>query len=147
MTGSPVSALVAAGVAVVALGGAATLLLTDAPETSGPAAPAVAAVDGRTLFRLKGCASCHDGPDSTAEIGAGPPLVDAARWAGRRRPGLSAGDYLRESILAPDAFVSPASAASSREMPTLSLTADEVERLVAYLLAEEPAEGPAEDAE
>ncbi len=135
MTAPNMTALVAAGVAVVALGGAAALLLTDdSSDSSASSPPATAPVDGRALFQLKGCASCHDGPDSRSEIGVGPSLVNAAAWGGTRRAGLSAADYVRESILAPSAFVSPA--AESWEMPTLTLTADEVERLVSYLLEE-----------
>jgi mono/diheme cytochrome c family protein len=127
---SPKASVIAAGVAVVALGGAATMLLTSRPAPSAP--PAVAPVDGQTLFQLKGCARCHDGPDSTADVGIGPPLVDAATWAGTRRAGVSAPDYVRESILAPHAFVAPSS--SGWEMPTLTLTAEEVEHLVSYVL-------------
>lgn len=119
---------VAACGAVTAFAGAGLLALADGPadrDQRGSSVP-----DGATLFQLKGCAQCHDGPDSTGS-GAGPPLRDAATWAGTRRPGMGAAAYLEESILAPDAF---RAAGGTFEMPTLVLTADEVDRLVVYLL-------------
>ena len=115
--------------AVAALAGAGAVALAVSDEDASP--PATAAVDGATLFRLKGCAQCHDGPDSTAVAAVGPPLVGAATWAGTRRPGLDAEAYVRESIRTPDAF---AAASSPFEMPTLALTDEEVDRLVDYVL-------------
>jgi cytochrome c551/c552 len=95
------------------------------------AAPAV--LDGQALFVAKGCASCHTGPDSTSEINAGPPLVDAAAWAGSRQPGTDAATYLAQSIREPAAFLSPARD-GDLVMPALAVTSDEVERLVDHLL-------------
>ncbi len=69
-----------------------------------------------------------------------PPLDRAAEWAGERQPGVSAEDYLATSMVAPDAFVSPlfrpGQAGPTSGMPTLTLTAEEVDSLVAYLLEE-----------
>ena len=70
------------------------------PSTGGEVEPAPV-TDGATLFMAKGCATCHDGPESSALLPAGPPLADVATWAGDRRPGLSAEEYVRESITAP----------------------------------------------
>lgn len=95
------------------------------------AAPAV--LDGQALFVAKGCASCHTGPESTSEINAGPPLVDAAGWAGSRQPGTDATTYLAQSIREPAAFLSPARDGDT-VMPALAVSSDEVERLVDYLL-------------
>ncbi len=95
------------------------------------AAPAV--LDGQALFVAKGCSSCHTGPDSTSAMDVGPPLVDAAGWAGSRRPGVDAATYLAESIREPAAFLSPARNGDA-EMPALAVTPDEVDRLVAFLL-------------
>ena len=116
-----------AAVAVLAGAGAVALAATD--EDGSPTA--AAAVDGAALFRLKGCAQCHDGPDSSAVAAVGPPLVGAATWAGTRRPGLDAEAYVRQSIRTPGAF---AAAGSTFGMPTLVLTDEEVDRLVNYLL-------------
>ena len=121
----------AALVAVAALGGAGALV--TAGRATGPEAGGrLADVDGAALFQLKGCAQCHDGPRSTSSADVGPPLVDAASWAGSRRDEMSAEAYLRESILAPGAFA--AAAPGSFGMPTLALRPDEVDRLVAYLM-------------
>ena len=95
------------------------------------AAPAV--LDGQALFVAKGCSSCHTGPDSTSEINAGPPLVDAAGWAGSRQPGMDAATYVAQSIREPAAFLSPARN-GDLVMPALAVSSDEVERLVDYLL-------------
>jgi mono/diheme cytochrome c family protein len=103
-------------------------------ETSVSASPG----DGADLFMRKGCASCHNGPETTARIGVAPSLADVREWAGTRRPGLSAADYVRESILNPPAFISPAFEESGpTAMPSLNLTDAEVDALVAYLLASE----------
>jgi mono/diheme cytochrome c family protein len=90
------------------------------------------AVDGAASFQALGCAICHDGPDTTSLVGAGPPLDDAASWAGERRPGMSAEAYLAESIREPAAFFSPA--ASFGAMPDLGLDDEQIDALVDYLL-------------
>jgi len=95
------------------------------------AAPAV--LDGRALFVAKGCSSCHTGPDSTSEVNAGPPLVNASMWAGSRQPGADAATYLAQSIRDPGAFLSPQRQGDA-VMPVLTVTPDEVDRLVNYLL-------------
>jgi mono/diheme cytochrome c family protein len=96
--------------------------------------------DGADLFMRKGCASCHKGPQTTARIGVAPSLEDVPEWAGQREPGLSASDYVRESILNPPAFISPAFVESGpTAMPSLNLTEAEVDALVAYLLASDAA--------
>jgi mono/diheme cytochrome c family protein len=94
-------------------------------ETRQVAAPA----SGRQLFEAMGCAACHEGLDTGV-----PDLADAASWAGERRDGYSAAEYLAESMRQPDAFRSPAATTFS-EMPTLGLTEEEIDALVAYLLA------------
>jgi mono/diheme cytochrome c family protein len=94
-------------------------------------------LDGALLFRTKGCSVCHYGPES-AGMGHGeyPDLSDAPRWAGGRREGMSAEEYVRQSILIPAAFKSPAWHGQLRfGMPTLSVSESEVDALVAYLLS------------
>lgn len=72
------------------------------PPATAPVAGDV--LPGATLFRVKGCASCHIGPSGTTNPGTGPTigpdLSDAASWAGERRPGMSAEEYLAESVRA-----------------------------------------------
>ena len=98
---------------------------------SSDAAPA--ALDGHALFVAKGCSSCHSGPGSPSATNIGPPLLDAANWAGSRRPGVDAATYVAQSIREPAAFLSPARDGDT-EMPALAVTSDEVDRLVDYLL-------------
>lgn len=126
-----VVALVAAGGAIVGSGRA------SAPDVSGPAPGDP--VDGATLFRTKGCASCHTGPDTTPAARIGPDLSDAASWAGDRRPGTSAADYVAESVRSPGAFISPEFepyGGPTGAMPVLEVSDDELDALVVYLLGE-----------
>jgi cytochrome c551/c552 len=93
-------------------------------------------LDGASLFQSKGCAACHTGPDSRSTMGF-PSLVGAAEWAADRRPGLSAPQYLAESMRTPSAFVSPAfvgSIGGTDAMPDLDLSEAEIDALVGYLL-------------
>ena len=130
--------VVAAVVALVAAGGAIVgTSRAPAPDVSGPAPGAP--LDGATLFRTKGCASCHTGPDTTPAARVGPDLSDAASWAGDRRPGMSAEDYVAESVRAPGAFISPAFrpyGGPTGAMPVLDVADDELDALIAYLLGE-----------
>lgn len=104
------------------------------------ASTGTASLDGAMLFQAKGCATCHLGPDSTALVGSAfPSLADASSWAGERRPGLTATQYLSESIREPWAFISPdfspGSAGPTAAMPALKLSDTEVAAIVDYLLA------------
>lgn len=122
-----------------ALGAVALAGVTVAFWDSGsPPVSSAASLDGAELFRAKGCASCHDGPDSTARIGSFPPLLDAADWAGQRRPAMTARAYLAESINEPNAFISPTFAGGNgptTAMPNLTLAPGEVDALIDYLLS------------
>ena len=93
-----------------------------------PATQATAADRGEMLFNTKGCAGCH-----TRNIG--PDLTGLAERAGSRKPGMSAVDYVRESIRTPGAFIAPTHInAGGIVMPDLGLSDDEIDALVAYLL-------------
>jgi mono/diheme cytochrome c family protein len=103
-------------------------------------ASTVVSLDGAMLFHAKGCAACHDGPDSSALIGSGfPSLADASTWAVDRRPSLTAVEYLSESIREPWAFMSPkfspGSSGPTNAMPALQVSEAEVSAIVEYLLA------------
>lgn len=92
-------------------------------------------IAGAALFKAKGCASCHIGPDSSSSISVGPPLINASEWADDRRPDLSAADYLAESMRTPSVFISPAlQSGSGASMPDLNLSEAEIAALVTYLL-------------
>lgn len=136
----------AAALAAVVLGVLAGLAWTaggaGSGEASGAGAPVASAagaatmVDGAAVFRTKGCAVCHSGPDSTSRIGVGPNLAGLATRAGERREGLSAREYVVESILAPDAYTVTGFASSGEMsgMPRLNVSSAEVDALVSYLL-------------
>jgi cytochrome c551/c552 len=123
--------LAAGTIGLVAAALSVTAWQKETPVSASPA-------DGADLFMRKGCASCHDGPQTTARIGVAPSLEDVPEWAGKRKPGLSPADYVRESILNPAAFISPAFQESGpTAMPSLNLTQAEVDALVVYLLDSE----------
>ena len=84
---------------------------------------------GRNLFYAKGCASCH------VTVQVGPTLANLKDRAATTRQGYSAEKYIRESVLAPNAFKADASGGSlSSGMPSLPVNATELDALVAYLL-------------
>ena len=97
-------------------------------------AGAATALSGSDLFRAKGCASCHDGPGSTAQVEVGPDLTNLPTVAASRVPALGAEDYVRRSITDPSAYVVPGYAAAGFGMPPLRVSRAEVDAIVAYLL-------------
>ena len=106
-------------------------------QASVDTAPVDGDPDGAQLFRAKGCAACHAGPESTPAFDEFPSLADAPSWAGARRQGLTAEEYIAESIRDPGAFISPAWVGGGpvRAMPQLGLTDAEIAAIVEYLLA------------
>jgi hypothetical protein len=83
-----------------------------------------------SLGEVHGCSTCHSVSDRPSV--SGPALLDIGLWAGGRVEGISAEDYLRESILAPAAHFADG---WGEGMPSYAgvLTADEVEAIVDYL--------------
>jgi len=63
--------------------------------------------DPVALFTKYGCIGCHTLTTANAAGLVGPNLDGIGTNAATRVPGLSAEDYLRESILSPDAFIAP----------------------------------------
>lgn len=121
-------ALAAIGAAAVSVGSIA--MRPDSGNT--------AAGNGALLFRLKGCATCHDGPGSASLSGAGPSLAAAPTWAADRVTGMTAEEYLAQSIRTPSAFIAPGysggGAPGAGQMPLLRLSDDEVDAIVDFLL-------------
>ena len=130
---------VAAGAAAAELAALTGWAWSAAPAGSvaTPDESATPVVDGPALFKAKGCATCHAGPDGSGRIEVAPSLAQASTWAGTRRAGTSAEDYLRESISAPGAFVSPVFTPTGgiAAMPSIAVSPAELEALVDYLLA------------
>ena len=125
---------IALGVASL-IGWGSTSTSRDAGSTSTSAT--ATELDGGALFRAKGCSTCHDGPETHSLIDGFPSLADVASFAGSRRPGYSAQEYVAESIKEPGAFFSPAfhgGVGPTTQMPTLDVSDAEIDALVTYLL-------------
>jgi cytochrome c len=78
-----------------------------------------------------GCVGCH----TLAGVSAGrigPDLTDLAARAGSRVPGLTATDYVRQSLGDPQAFIVEG---FGDQMPDLGLTDQEIAVLTDYLLS------------
>jgi ferredoxin len=98
----------------------------DQPADRDPAA-------GRKLFVDSSCRVCHSLDPGVRLVG--PSLAGIAAAAETRVPGQTAEAYLRESIVAPDAFITPGYPAGQM-LPDLGKTLSEkqIEDLVAFLL-------------
>lgn len=91
------------------------------------------AANGEALFASTGCSGCHSTGTNTV---VGPGFSGLADRAGSTVDGQSANDYVRESIVSPNAFVVGGGAISA--MPgTFGAQLDdgEIDDLVAYLLS------------
>lgn len=110
----------------------------EVPGQGGTGPDAVA----RQLISSKGCAACHTIQELPFARGTvGPNLTTLGTVAGTRKPGMSAQDYVRESLLQPNAFVVPGFPSPS-PMPPFSVgttsggtvfTQQELDDLVGYL--------------
>jgi mono/diheme cytochrome c family protein len=107
----------------------AVLVVGCAPEP--PATEPVAR--GRQLYRSMGCANCHE-PNLFGQR-LGPPLDHIGTIAPTRRPGLSAEEYIRESILDPGAYVVPGYQDSMPRDLGRDLSPTDLDALVTYLLS------------
>jgi len=113
----------------LAAGRRLVLNAVDVPPPAGVA-------EGRDVFEtrsLGGCGVCHS--TSPGDDGVGPSLAGVATRAPDRVPGLDAEEYLRESILDPDAFIVDGYRAG--QMPLVydeRLSPEQVESLIEYLL-------------
>lgn len=119
--------LAAAGVVLAACSSSPA---NQPPRTPGTADPS----RGRELFIQRGCGTCHALQAAGTTGTVGPNLNGIGSRAGERKPGMSAEEYLRESIVNPNAYVvegySPA-------MPINLITSQQdMDDLVAFLLAQ-----------
>ena len=107
----------------------------DEPEinlTTAALAPDSPAGRGAKVFQTY-CATCH------AVIGdrriVGPPLTHIATTAAGRLPNTGAEDYIRESILDPDAYLVEGFAEGSMQQNfATQLTSEQLNDVVVYLL-------------
>ena len=108
-----------------------------------PAGAAAASSPGQALFiGTAACASCHT-VQGVAQGVLGPPLDGIATAAGNRVSGQSAEEYIRESIVEPDAYTAGTADGLSQDyqeglmqatMAGISLSDEDVDNLVDYLL-------------
>ncbi len=131
--------------------GGPTVTPTSTPEPEKPdAGPSGAlAAQGQEIFmtapanagpQALWCSLCHTVGDVAAGL-IGPDLTHIATDAANRKPGMSARDYIRESIRDPEVFVPTgvdrATAGLMTNSITQGLTDDQVDALVAFLLERE----------
>ena len=97
------------------------------------------------LFIQKGCGACHAIEGMAGAVGnVGPDLTNIATVAATRVPGQSAEEYIRESIVDPNAFIVPDCPTGPCGIPTLmpldisgTMVGDDYEQLVQFLLEQQ----------
>lgn len=106
------------------------------------ALPEGRADEGAKAYVRQGCFSCHGAADVPGSNTLGPDLHAVGRLAGERQPGVSAAQYLYDSLREPDLFIAPRCAAglpcaSPSAMPSYRHVSSpqEAADLVAFLLA------------
>jgi len=92
------------------------------------------ATSGDQIFTAAGCGACHTFSKAGANATIGPNLNELATAAGKRRPGTPAEEYVKQSILDPDAFT--VSGFQPGVMPSFEGKLDDkqLQALVDYLL-------------
>jgi mono/diheme cytochrome c family protein len=100
-------------------------------------APEPAATDpiarGRQVYRALGCASCHEGSLFNLFRPVGPALSEIGLVGRKRVPGMSAEDYILQSVTDPGAFVVPGYPDSMPRGLSKDLSPEDLAALVAYL--------------
>jgi cytochrome c551/c552 len=123
-------------VIVVLLAGATVAVYAIDPGTQQQASAsegsAPGSVEGQTVFLTKGCTGCHSRA-GVSEGFVGPDLTALADRAGDRVEGLSAEEYVRQSVLDPQGYIVEG---YGSQMPVLPVDAAELDALVEYLLGE-----------
>lgn len=101
-------------------------IMSIPPDTHG-----IDTLHGRDLFRAH-CGSCH-----FAKAGFpahhGPNLYQIGRVGGERRPGLSAPQYILESILEPNVYIAPSSRPGMPSNIVAELPPEEIRHIIGFL--------------
>jgi cytochrome c2 len=110
--------------AICAVIAAAALACEEPPETEPYAR-------GRQLYRKLDCGRCHviDGQGGRL----GPDLTQVGTTAATRAPGLTAKEYLRESLLNPGGYIVPGFSDTMPRGLTRNLSEADVDALVLFL--------------
>jgi len=127
--------LVTAVIVVLLVGATVAVYAIDTGTVQAAAAEdsALGSVEGETVFLTKGCIGCHSRA-GVSEGFVGPDLTALADRAGDRVEGLSAEDYVRQSVLDPRAYVVDG---YDPLMPVLPVDAQELDALVEFLLSDD----------
>jgi cytochrome c2 len=88
---------------------------------------------GRQVYRTLGCATCHEASISNLFRPVGPRLNEAGLVGRKRVPGMTAEDYLRQSITEPGAYLVPGYPDSMPRALAGDLSPEDLAALVAYL--------------
>jgi cytochrome c553 len=88
---------------------------------------------GRQVYRTLGCATCHEASISNLFRPVGPRVDGVGRVGAERVPGMSAEDYLLQSIADPGAYLVPGYPDSMPRGAANDLSAEDLAALVAYL--------------
>jgi cytochrome c553 len=88
---------------------------------------------GRQVYRASGCASCHEGSPFNLFRPVGPPLNEIGLIGAERIPGLSAEDYIRQSLTDPGAYLVPGYPDSMPRGLSRDMSPEDLAALVAYL--------------
>ena len=123
--------LLITAVIVVLLAGATVAVYAFDPGPQ-PEAAATDAIEGQTVFLTKGCTGCHS-RTGVSEGFVGPDLTGLAVRAGDRVDGLSAEEYVRQSVLDPQAYIVDG---YGSQMPVLPVDSEEMDALVEFLLSD-----------
>ncbi len=120
------------------------LLLSACGGGGGAAGPGDAA-RGKTLYNrstlgtksAEGCVSCHKYDEKEGKAEKAPYTKETAKRAASRVPGMNAEEYIKESILKPDAYIVEGfNKGDMYAKWTTELSAQEINDLIAYLLTE-----------
>ena len=126
---------VTAAIVVLLIGATVAVYAIDpGPQQTAAAAEesAPGSVEGETVFLTKGCTGCHSRA-GVSEGFIGPDLTALADRAGDRVDGLSAEEYVRQSVLDPRAYVV---SGYDPVMPVLPVDTAELDALVEFLLSD-----------
>jgi mono/diheme cytochrome c family protein len=125
------------------LGGEITVkpIAVSATPSSGGGSQTTAARTPQEIMAAMGCGACHTIAGVEGMAGkVGPELTHIGTIGATRKPGMSAQDYIRESIVDPNAFIAPecptGPCVTPSDMPPIfgdRLTAKQLETLVDFL--------------
>jgi cytochrome c oxidase subunit II len=132
MRSSRLGLAVTAAIVVLLVGATVAVYAID-PGTQQAAEKSVpGSVEGETVFLTKGCTGCHSRA-GVSEGFIGPDLTNLADRAGVRVEGLTAEEYVRQSVLNPQAHIV---SGYGGQMPVLPVDPRELDALVEFLLSD-----------